>query len=197
PRYNIAPTQLIPIVRASATEAHREWSQVVWGLIPSWSKDRIRAASMINARSETAAEKPSFRDPFRHRRCLIPSTGFYEWETIDKKTKQPYLITRADRPLFAFAGLWERWIAPDQNIVESCTILTTAADEPLQHLHERMPVILDPERYDAWLDPRLDQPDQVQSLLTPASVPAWNLRRVSTAVNNARTEGEICIQPNL
>ncbi|MDA0832982.1 MAG: SOS response-associated peptidase [Planctomycetota bacterium] len=195
PRYNIAPTQLIPIVRVTTANAAREWQMVHWGLLPSWSRDRTRAASLINARSETVAEKPSFREAFRHRRCLIPASGFYEWETIDKKTKQPYLIARGEQSLFAFAGLWERWISPEQEVVETCTILTTAADEAIKHLHERMPIIMEPEHYEEWLDPQLESMARAEELLRPTQPAEWKWRQVSTAVNNARTEGPICLEP--
>lgn len=195
PRYNIAPTQLVPTIRVSTANGEREWRPVHWGLIPSWSRDRSRAASLINARSETAAEKPSFRAAFKHQRCLIPATGFYEWEAVNKKTKQPYLITRSGQPLFAFAGLWERWTSPENDIVESCTILTTEADEEIKHLHERMPIILEPDHFEEWLDPQLENAARAEELLRPSQPYEWQTKMVSTVVNYARTEGPQCIEP--
>jgi putative SOS response-associated peptidase YedK len=147
PRYNIAPTQLVPAVRMS--EGERAWAWLRWGLIPSWAKDPAIGNRMINARAETVADKPAFRAALRRRRCLLPADGFYEWEKRDG-AKQPYHIALADRAPFAFAGLWEHWQGDEA--IESCTILTTAANRRLAPIHPRMPVILAPEHYDIWLD---------------------------------------------
>ena len=161
PRYNIAPTQNILAVRVNRERGEREAALMRWGLIPSWSKDPQGGPPMINARGETLAEKPSFRTAVRRRRCLIPADGFYEWqqspESAARGKKQPYYIHfRDDRP-FAFAGLWEAWRAkdspPDDQPLESCTIVTTAASTALASLHDRMPVILAPNDYQTWLDP--------------------------------------------
>jgi putative SOS response-associated peptidase YedK len=160
PRYNIAPTQEIAAVRLD-TAGQRELSALHWGLVPSWAKDARRAASMINARGETVAEKPAFRAAFARRRCLILADGFYEWKKVGK-AKQPYCfrLTR-DQP-FAFAGLWETWRGPtgtEGPSLESCTIITTTANELCRELHERMPVILDPADYDRWLEPAATKND--------------------------------------
>jgi putative SOS response-associated peptidase YedK len=141
PRYNIAPTQTVPAVRAG--DGGRYLSLLRWGLIPSWSSDPKIAYKLTNARSETAASKPSFRSAFKQRRCLIPASAFYEWQKVSAKIKQPYCIRPRDGGLFAFAGLWERWNDPAGETVESCTILTTEANELMRPLHDRMPVILD------------------------------------------------------
>lgn len=153
PRYNIAPTQRVPIV--GLKEGKRRLGLAHWGLIPSWAKDRSVASKMINARSETAAEKPSFRSAFKARRCLIPADGFYEWHTEDG-VKQPYLLEPAAGGPMAFAGLWEAWRAPeaekDSAPLVSFTILTTQASPDVAQLHHRMPVILRPDDYDRWLN---------------------------------------------
>jgi putative SOS response-associated peptidase YedK len=147
PRYNIAPTQSVPVIRQHPKEHIRGLSLMKWGLIPSWAKDSSAAASMINARSETASTKPAFRDALKSRRCLIPADAFYEWSRVGK-TKQPYCFEVNEGELFAFAGIWDRWMA-----VETCSILTTTPNAVTSVVHDRMPVILDPDGYDLWLDP--------------------------------------------
>ena len=203
PRYNIAPTQSVPAVRESpgpespgagpAGERRREFAPHVWGLIPPWSDDPRIGGRMINARSETAATKAAFRDAFRRRRCLIPADGFYEWKK-DGKTKQPCLITLHDERPFAFAGLWERWERPDCPPIDSCTILTTQANDLLRPLHDRMPLILHREDYDRWLDANA-RPEELEPLLRPFPSAEMELREVSTHVNNARNEGPDCVRP--
>lgn len=141
PRYNIAPTQDIVAIRQ--TGEGRVGSLMHWGLIPHWAKDRKMAARMINARGETVADKPSFRDSFKRQRCLIPADGFYEWKDVGEKYKQPYHITLTDEQPIAMAGLWSEWTDPDsQEVIESCTVITTTANSVMRELHERMPVIL-------------------------------------------------------
>jgi putative SOS response-associated peptidase YedK len=152
PRFNVAPTQQIPVIRQSPKEPIRELSLMRWGLIPSWARDQSVAARTINARSETAATKPAFRDALKSRRCLIPADGFYEWKR-DGKTKQPYCFEVNDGELFAFAGLWDRWKDISGQWVKSCSILTTTPNAVTSVVHDRMPVILDRESYDMWLDP--------------------------------------------
>ena len=152
PRYNIAPTQPIPVIRQSPKEPVRELSLVRWGLIPSWAKDPSVAAKMINARSETAATKPAFRDPIRFRRCLIPADGFYEWKRT-ATSKQPYCFEVNEGELFAFAGLWDGWKDAKGDWIRTCSILTTTPNAVTSSIHDRMPVILDPDCYDLWLDP--------------------------------------------
>lgn len=185
PRFNIAPTQSILAVRDGS--AGREPVRLRWGLIPSWAKDTKLAASMINARAETVAEKPAFRSPFRKRRCLIPVSGFYEWQR-DGKSKVPYLISLRSEELFAFAGLWEKWRAPEGNLVESCTVLTTSPNELMATIHDRMPVILKPADFGVWLDPQLDAASVLTSLLVSYPAEEMQLEQVSDVVNNARNE---------
>ena len=151
PRYNIAPTQPVSVIRQNPKEPVRELSLMRWGLIPSWAKDSSGAAGMINARSETAGTKPAFRDAMKSRRCLIPTDGFYEWKR-DGKAKQPYCFEVNDGELFAFAGLWEGWKDPNGNWIRTCSILTTTPNALTSAIHDRMPVILDRESYDLWLD---------------------------------------------
>src|ERR1700692_1838451 len=141
PRYNIAPTQRVPVIRQNPKELGRELSLMRWGLIPSWAKDMSGAATMINARSETAATKPAFRDPLANRRCLIPADGFYEWQRTGK-AKQPYCFEVNEGELFAFAGIWDRWKDPSGSAVETCSILTTTPNALTTAVHDRMPVIL-------------------------------------------------------
>ncbi len=145
-----APSQLVPAVRA--TDEGCELVLLKWGLIPSWSKDAKIGQKLANARSETVAEKPSFRSAFKHRRCLIPASGFYEWQKRGTGRKQPFFISLRDGEPFSFAGLWECWHSSEGEVVESCTILTTTANEVMQPIHERMPVILGPSAEEQWLD---------------------------------------------
>lgn len=204
PRYNIAPTQPVGIVRMNPAREAREWTHVLWGLIPSWSKDPTMGARLINARSETVREKPSFRAAFKRRRCLVPADGFYEWKKIGKR-KQPYHITVDDgapgaegaEPLFAIAGLWESWSSPDGSILESCTLLTTEANEAMEPLHHRMPVIIEPEDYAMWLgsgrDEERDYLDNLHHLMRPYPSAPISAREVSMYVNNSRNEGAECL----
>ena len=201
PRYNIAPTQPVAVVRARSSNRQaddRQFTHLVWGLIPAWAKDPAMGAKLINARAETLAEKPSFRSAFKYRRCLIPVDGFYEWQRIEKK-KQPYLFGLADRQPFAFAGLWEHWQSPDGSEIESCTIITTEANSLMRSIHDRMPVILQPQDYQQWLDPAVQKVDQLRSLLRPyepASDPkALTAHPVSAKVNNPRHDSPDCIEP--
>jgi putative SOS response-associated peptidase YedK len=163
PRYNIAPTQPIPVIRQHPKEPRRELSMLRWGLIPSWAKDPSGAASMINARSETAATKPAFRDALKSRRCIIPADGFYEWKRSGS-TKQPYCFEVDDGALFAFAGIWDRWKDPDGQWIRSCSILTTVPNPVTVAVHDRMPVILHRESYDLWLDPGLTKVEAVAEI---------------------------------
>lgn len=166
PRFNIAPTQDVPVVRVVEDDPVRTLAMLHWGLIPGWSEDPSIGSRMINARSETVAEKPSFRTAFRKRRCLVLADGFYEWMRIGGG-KQPFLIRRSDGHPFAFAGLWERWTKGSEPI-DSCTILTTEANEVMRPIHDRMPVILDPQDYGLWLDPRVVSEETLRPLLAPA-----------------------------
>jgi putative SOS response-associated peptidase YedK len=173
----------------------REMSLLRWGLIPSWAKDTKIGASLINARADTIATKPSFRTAFKRRRCLIPADGFYEWKKGEGKTKQPFYIRlKKDYP-FAFAGLWEHWEGPDNSAIDSCTIVTTEANDTLRPLHDRMPVILQEEDYDRWLDPKTEDPTQLCELLKPYPSEEMDAFPISTLVNNARNESAQCIEP--
>ncbi len=201
PRYNIAPTQPVAVVRMNPQSAHagaREWALTYWGLVPSWSKDPSIGARMLNARSETVTEKPSFRAAFKRRRCLVPASGFYEWQK-QGKSKQPYYITTPDGAPFAIAGLWEYWEGADGSALESCTLLTTSANALMQPLHDRMPVIILPQDYAQWLGSGKDETPQslgeLQHLLRPYADDALMAYPVSTYVSNAHNEGPDCIQP--
>jgi putative SOS response-associated peptidase YedK len=191
PRYKIAPTQSVPIVRQAAS---REMVLARWGLVPSWASDLSIGYKLINARSETAASKPSFRSAFKQRRCLVVADGFYEWLKIGKE-KQPYHIRMKDDGPSALAGLWERWQVPEGEPVESFTILSTEANELMKPLHDRMPVILAPWDYDRWIDPRSREVDELQSLLVPCPDEWLTATPVSTYVNNAKHEGPKCLEP--
>ncbi|MEZ4868405.1 MAG: SOS response-associated peptidase [Caldilineaceae bacterium] len=196
PRYNIAPTQPVALVRMDTKGEGREWALTHWGLIPSWSKDPSIGARMINARSETAPEKPSFRAAFKRRRCLVPASGFYEWKK-EGRTKQPYYITTPDGAPFAIAGLWEYWEGADGSALESCTLLTTDANDLMAPLHNRMPVIIDPADYAEWLGSGKDETPQylsrLQHLLRPYHEEGLVTYPVSSYVSNARNEGAECI----
>jgi putative SOS response-associated peptidase YedK len=194
PRYNIAPTQPVAAVRVNRDSGVRELTHFHWGLIPRWAKDPTIGSRMINARSETAAEKPSFRTAFKYRRCLVPSDGFYEWQKVNG-SKQPVRIQMADGSLFAIAGLWEHWQSPDGSEIESCTLLTTEPNDLLQPVHNRMPVILAQEDFDLWLDPGAQHPGEVQPLLRPYPADQMSFYPVSTHVNNPRNEDPQCIEP--
>lgn len=193
PRYNIAPTQPVAIVRTDL-KGERELALVRWGLIPSWVKDPREFSTLINARSETAAEKASFRASLRHRRCLVPTDGFYEW-TGKPGSKRPHLIRPRAGGLMAMAGLWDHWLGADGSEIETMAILTTAANQPVSALHERMPVILAPEHFDQWLDCRPGTPDFVRDLLRPAPDEALDIVEVSARLNNPRNEGPEVQEP--
>ena len=191
PRYNIAPTQPVPSSARIRRNLVRELSLVRWGLIPSWAKDSSVAAQMINARSETAATKPAFRDALKFRRCLIPADGFYEWQRTGK-AKQPYCFEVNDGELFAFAGIWDRWKDPSGNWVKTCSILTTTPNAVTSAVHDRMPVILDPDSYDLWLDPGMKDVSAVSELLKPYDARLMRCYPVSTRVNHVANDDEEC-----
>ena len=193
PRYNIAPTQPVSIVRLDA-RGRRELCLVRWGLIPPWVKDPRDFATLINARSETADEKPSFRGAMRHRRCLVPFTGFYEW-VGQRGSKQPYLIAPREGNIMGFAGLWEHWLGADGSEVETMAILTTRANGDMEAIHERMPVILLPEYFDAWLDCRSGSSADVQEFLEPLADGQLTVVAVSRKVNNPRNDSQEVQEP--
>ena len=191
-RYNVAPTQLIACVRGDKDD--RALAMLRWGLIPSWAKDAKIAHSLINARCETVAEKPAFRSAFKKRRCLIPADGFYEWAR-DSKPKQGYHFHRRDHGPFAFAGLWETWTNPDEKPVETCTIITTAANEIVAPFHERMPVVLDRTEFDSWLNPAPPSAGVLAELFRPYSASAMEAVPVSPLVNSPKNEGPELLAP--
>ena len=187
PRYNIAPSQPVLIVRLDHAR-RRELVLVRWGLIPSWVKDPGKISSLINARAETAAEKPSFRGSLRHRRCLVPADGFYEW-TGRPGGRQPYLLRTAPPGPMALAGLWEHWLGADGSEIETMAILTVPANATVCRIHERMPAILAPQDFEAWLDVRSGSSVEVQRLLRPAPDSLLDMLEVSPKLNNPRNEG--------
>jgi len=190
-RYNIAPTQETPVLRLAGAGG-RELVMLRWGLVPSWAKDATIGAKLINARADTVASKPSFRAAFRQRRCLVPADGFYEWKPMQPgKPKQPYLIARADRRPFAFAGLWEHWQSGPQTL-ETFTLVTTDANATLAPIHHRMPVILAEADYAAWLDPANKG---AEALLKPAPDDLLAAVAISTRVNAVRNDDPSLIEP--
>ncbi len=191
PRYNIAPTQPVPVIRQNPTQARRELSLMRWGLIPSWVKDMSVAAQMINARSETAATKPAFRDPLASRRCLVPADAFYEWKRAGK-VMQPYCFEINDGELFAFAGIWDRWKDPSGQWTKSCSILTTTPNAVTSAVHDRMPVILDRADYDVWLDPGMKNVEAVSEMLKPYDARMMRCYPVSTRINNVANDDPEC-----
>jgi len=193
PRYNIAPSQPVIAVRMRPNAPQREAVLLQWGLVPSWAKDPTMGSRLINARSETVAEKPAFRMAFRHRRCLIPSDGFYEWRGMPGK-KQPYHIRMRDGALFAFAGLWEVWEGLE-GYLETCAILTTEANHVVRPLHNRMPVILPPADYALWLDTSMSDTKKLHALLHPYPSEEMVAIPVSTRVNNPTNEGPALLEP--
>ena len=206
PRYNIAPTQEILVVRNDPAEDVRRADMMRWGLVPAWS-DGPKGGSgppMINARCETLAEKPMFRGAVRRRRCLIPVDGFYEWQQSASGTrgkKQPYFIHRADDAPFAFAGLWETWTpqsasaaGPDRLRIESCTIVTTEANAKLRELHDRMPVVLAPCDYGTWLNPKIEEPEALKHLLKPCGEESLVAEPVGTHVNRVANDDPRCVE---
>jgi putative SOS response-associated peptidase YedK len=192
-RYNIAPMTDVPIVRINA-EGHRELVRMRWGLVPRWARDPSIGAKMINARGETIAEKPSFRMAYRRHRCLLPADGFYEWQAIPgggHARKQPLHIGMKDGALFAMAGLYERWRNDDGDLIDSCTIVTTAANELLRPVHDRMPMIVAPEHYARWLDPANAD---VADLIAPCASDTMTYYPISPRVNNVRHDDASLIE---
>lgn len=191
PRYNIAPSQPVMTIRQEARKAVRSLSTMQWKLIPSWAKDPTIGYKTINARSETVATTASFQEPFRSQRCLIPADGFYEWQR-NGKTRQPYCFELNDGELFAFASLWDRWMSPQREIIESCTILTTTSNSLLADIHDRMPVILKPDDYDLWLDPAFKDAGSLSEMLRPFDAGTMRRYPVSTRVNNVLNDDADC-----
>jgi len=189
PRYNIAPTQ--PVVTVRQTGASRILSMMRWGLVPSWASDISIGSRLINGRSETVLERPAFRDSFRTRRCLIPADGFYEWKKTGKQ-RQPFHFGMKDNALFAFAGVWDRWRSPAGQVLESCSILTTAPNKLLADVHDRMPVILPRLHYQTWLTAPAAEAERLAELLVPFDASLMRRYAVSALVNKPQNEMPEC-----
>ena len=192
PRYNIAPTNTVATILRSNSQNDREFKWLRWGLIPHWAKEQKIGNKLINARAETVAQKPSFRSAFRRSRCLIIASGFYEWQRAENK-KQPFYIQQIDCLPFALAGLWSTWQSSEVETIDTCTIITTKANEIMQPIHKRMPVILKSDDYEKWLDPTIQQPELLQPLLQPYDSNKLKAYPVSTLVNNPRNDSPECI----
>jgi putative SOS response-associated peptidase YedK len=195
PRYNVAPTQSILVIRQAADR--RIGEAMRWGLIPAWSKELRKSAPLINARSETIFELPSFRAAIKTRRCLIPMSGFYEWTDGEGKTRQPWHIEAADGRLLALGGLWETWRPPQGEPITSCAIVTTQANREMATLHDRMPVILSPDEWAAWLDPAVTDREAIIPMLRPLPDGSLRMARIVPLVNSVRHQGPECLQPLL
>ncbi len=193
PRYNVAPSQGVPIVRLG-TDGKRELVTAHWGLIPPWAESRRTGYSMINARKETLTHKRTFGEPFQKRRCLVPATAFYEWQATGAKVKQPHCIRMKEGAPFAFAGIWERWTSPEGEVVDSVSIITTEPNELVAGIHSRMPVILPPESHAMWLsaDTKLDT---LTSMLQPLPASSMETYAVSTHVNRPANDDARCLEP--
>jgi putative SOS response-associated peptidase YedK len=194
PRYNIAPTQRGLIVRQDPT-AGRVAASYRWGLVPGWAKDPSIGNRLINARGDTVAEKPAFRSAFKRWRCLVPASGFYEWKVVPgARSKQPYRIVPANDPLFAFAGLTERWEGPEGPLQTFC-IVTTDANDLMRPIHDRMPAIIAPGDYERWLDPANTDTAELKQMIRPYPADQMRAYAVSTRVNNVRNEDPSLIEP--
>jgi putative SOS response-associated peptidase YedK len=192
PRYNVAPTQPIPIVRL--VEGNRHFALVRWGLLPSWVKDPKSFTLLINARGESADEKPAFRAAMKRRRCLIPADGFYEWQKAGERKRPFYVRAKSGKPL-AFAGLWETWTGPNGEELETGTIVTTAANKTLAPIHDRMPVIVPPDGFDLWLDTANVDAKTAAALIAPAPENLLEAFEISTAVNRVANDNPKLIEP--
>jgi putative SOS response-associated peptidase YedK len=190
PRYNISPSQQVAVIRNLGGENHLDFMK--WGLVPSWADDMAIGYKLINARSETVFEKNSFKRAIRTRRCLVPISGFYEWQSFGS-AKTPFYITMADNKPFALAGIWEQWKNPDGSIIETCAILTTTPNRLIETIHDRMPVILHPQEYSVWLDREVSDPATLKQLFKPYPAEVMTAFQVSSIVNSVRNDGEECI----
>lgn len=192
-RYNIAPGTAIPAVRRHPrAEVGRELAPLHWGLVPSWA--RHASDGIVNARAESLADKPSFRDAFARQRCLIPASGFYEWQA-QGRTRKPWLFRRRDEDPFCLAGLWATWRAPDGTVLESCAVITTAPNTLMAPIHHRMPVVLAESDWAAWLDPDLREPSSLTTLLQPCPAALLQAVAVSARVSNIRNDDPACLEP--
>ncbi|MBL9187849.1 MAG: SOS response-associated peptidase [Opitutaceae bacterium] len=195
-RYNIAPGSAIPLVRtkpAGRAPAAPSLAHLHWGLVPAWAKS-ADGEPLLNARAETLATKPSFRDAFRARRCIIPASGFYEWEAVGR-ARRPWLFRRRDEQPFGLAGLWESWRAPDGTAFETCALITTEPNDLMRPIHHRMPVMLTPEQFAPWLDPRTTEPEKLAPLLRPPAADTMSALAVGPHVSHVRHEGPECLTP--
>jgi putative SOS response-associated peptidase YedK len=193
-RYNLAPGELIPAVRTAAPGAKPEGARLSWGLLPPWASADRAASRPANARAETLAAKPSFREAFRTRRCLLPASGFYEWESRGR-ARQPWLFRTPGARPFCLAGLWESRRLPDGREFETCAIVTTEANAVVRPIHDRMAVIIAPEDFELWLDPRVTRPEDLAPLLRPAPAAFLTTARVGQRVNHTAHDDELCLQP--
>jgi putative SOS response-associated peptidase YedK len=187
PRYNIAPTQRVLTVRDEQGKKVRHFTTMRWGLIPSWAKDISIGNKTLNARSESVTTTPAFRNSILTKRCLIPADGFYEWRKMGS-VKQPYCFEVGEGEVFALAGLWDQWASPDGEIIESCTILTTTSNSLVADLHDRMPVIVPPDKYNLWLDPDVTDFKAICDILKPYDATAMRLYPVNRRLNNSNND---------
>jgi putative SOS response-associated peptidase YedK len=190
PRYNVSPTQQVAVVRNQGDRNRLDLLK--WGLVPSWSKDLSFGSHLINARSESVAEKPTFRHAIKYRRCIVPTSGFYEWDHSGGK-KQPYYIQLADQSPMCLAGVWESWKSPDGSELETFAILTTSANKLVEPIHDRMPVILHPDTFNLWLSHNMHDPEQLQPLYQPFPAEEMRAFKVPDLVNNPRFDSPACI----
>lgn len=190
-RYNIAPFQAIPVILNQGSNSLHFFK---WGLIPSWAKDPAIGNKMINARAETIDEKPAFKTLLQHKRCLILADSFYEWKKSGS-VKQPYRITLKNNSLFSFAGLWDSWVAPTGEVVNTCTLITTPSNDLMEKIHTRMPAILSPEQEKLWLDPTVTDGQFLKKLLLPYPSSLMTAYRVSKIVNSTKYDLPVCVEP--
>jgi putative SOS response-associated peptidase YedK len=192
PRYNVAPTQPVPIVRM--VEGERQFALVRWGLIPAWVKDPKNFSLVINARGDAVIDKPSFRNAMKRRRCLFPADGFYDWKT-EGASKRPFAVLPKNRQPVAFAGLWESWMGPNGEEMETAAIITTEANRTLHHIHHRMPVVIPAEAFDFWLDCANVDPQTAAALLVPAPEDLFEAYEISPAVNRVANDSPMLLEP--
>lgn len=193
PRYNIAPTQ--PVAAVFWAQGRRRMRLMRWGLVPGWVKEPRKFALLINARAEELAEKPSFKNAFRHRRCLVPASGFYEWQRLSEKRKQPYFLRPKEGGLFAFAGLWETWLGADGSEIDTLAIVTTEASEDIAGIHHRVPVVVAPEDHDRWLKTGEYTPAEAGELLARPKPGFFEPVAVADLVNAVKNEGPDLVKP--
>lgn len=193
-RYKIVPSQPIGIIVRKHASSMKEFTHVLWGLVPAWADDPAIGRKILNARCETAAEKPAFKSAMKYRRCIVPATGFYEWRKTGKH-RQPFFIHRHDKQPLAMAALWEHWQSPDGSELETAAILTCEANDMMAEIHDRIPVILEPEDYDRWLDPDVQDVSHVADLMRPAEEQTLTMYSVSTLVNQRGVDSPQCMKP--